>query len=140
MCASAMAWPSPLASAAVSASCACLQHRVALQHEVGGAVLGVGHVLRHLADAPARRHVDVAGVGMQAAGQQREQAGLAGAVAADEADLLARLQGDAGLVEHDLGAAAQGDAAQGDHGSRSSAVSNSTASSPALVSSQTGCR
>ena len=50
-------------------------------------------ILRDLADAPARRHADVAGIGLQSVRQQREQRRLAGAVAADQADLLARLQG-----------------------------------------------
>ena len=115
-----------------------LQRQVALQHEVGGAVLGLGHVLRHLADAPARRDLDVAGVGMQPVGEQREQAGLAGAVAADQADLLARLQRHVGALQHDLGAAAQRQVAQRDHAS-ASAASSSTWSSPALVGSQSGC-
>jgi hypothetical protein len=63
------------------------QARVALQHEGGGRLRGLGHLLGHLGQAPARRHREVAGVGRQTAGQQREQRGLAGAVAADQAGL-----------------------------------------------------
>ena len=41
------------------------QRHVAFEHEVGGAVFGLGHVLRHLADAPARRDLHVAAIGVQ---------------------------------------------------------------------------
>ena len=58
---------------------------------------------------------DVAGVGVQPAGEQREQRRLAGAVAADQADLLAGLDGDAGAVEHELDAAAQGELSENEH-------------------------
>ena len=84
------------------------QAGVAFEHELGRALVGLGHVLGDFADAPARRHADVAGVGLQAVGQQREKRRLAGAVAADQADLLAGLQHDAGLVEDQLDAAAEG--------------------------------
>jgi hypothetical protein len=109
----AMALPSPLASAAASSAAPAISGRSPCSTKSVAPVVGLGHVLRHLAHAPARRDLDVAGIGMQPAGQQREQAGLAGAVAADQADLLAGLQGDAGAVQHDLGAAAQRDVCAG---------------------------
>ena len=83
------------------------QRDVALEHEVGGRVVGLGHVLRDFAEAPARRDLEIALVGLQAAGQQREQAGLAGAVAPHQADLLAGIDVDVDTVEDDLGPPAQ---------------------------------
>ena len=50
------------------------------------------HIVGGLADLPARRDLHVAGIGMQLVGEQQEQAGLAGAVAADQADLLTGVQ------------------------------------------------
>jgi hypothetical protein len=45
---------------------------------------------------------------MQFPTQQSEQAGLAGAVGADQADLVARVEGDVDIVEQRLDAAHQG--------------------------------
>ena len=92
------------------------QGGVAGEDEVGRALVGLRHLLRHLADAPARRHGDVAGVGVQPVGEQREQRRLAGAVAADQADLLARLDGEAGAIENELDAATQRDLGENEHG------------------------
>ena len=47
----------------------------------------------------------------------RNRLRLAGAVAADQADLLARVQRQVGALQHDLGAAAQRQVAQRDHAS-----------------------
>ncbi len=94
----------------------CLHQReVAFEHEVGGRIVGLGHVLRDLAQAPARGNLEVARVGLQPSGQQREQAGLAGAVAPDQAHLLARVHVDVDAVEDDLGAAAQLQITERDH-------------------------
>ena len=49
------------------------ERAVAGEHEVGRAVAAFGHLLRDLGDAPARRHRDVAGVGVQSAGEEREE-------------------------------------------------------------------
>ena len=49
---------------AASRGLRALQRQVALQHEVGGAVLRFGHRLRDLADAPAWRDLDIADIGM----------------------------------------------------------------------------
>ena len=92
------------------------QRGVAGEHEVGRAFLGLGHVLRDFGDAPARRHRAVAGVGVQAAGEEREQRRLAGAVAADQADLFARLDGQAGAVEDELDATAKRELGENEHG------------------------
>jgi hypothetical protein len=61
----------------------------------GGPVQGRGF-LGDVGDAPGSRKVRVAAVRMQFSAQQGEQAGFAGAVGADEADLLARVEGEVG--------------------------------------------
>ena len=64
-----------------------------------------GRLLRDVGDAPARREIHLALVGVQLAAQQREQARLAGAVRADQADLVAGVERDVGAFEQHLGAA-----------------------------------
>ena len=59
---------------------------------------------------------DVAGVGVQPVGEKREQRRLAGAVAADQADLFAGLDGEAGAIENELDAATQRDLGENEHG------------------------
>ena len=51
---------------------------------------------------------------MQLAAQQREQAGLARAVGADQADALARVERDVGALEQWLGPPDQGDLGKAD--------------------------
>ena len=58
------------------------------EHELDQALRPARRLLRHPADAGRARHVDAAVVGLQLAGDQAQQRGLAGAVAADEADLV----------------------------------------------------
>ncbi len=84
------------------------QRGVAVDHIVGGALLGLGHVLRHLAHAPLAGDEVFAAVFRQRAVEQRKQRGLARAVAAHQADFFARIEGDGGAVEQHFGAAAQG--------------------------------
>jgi len=91
------------------------QGGIALDHEVGGRLAGLRHVLRDLRHAPGRRHVEVARIFMQRAVEQAEQRGFAGAVAPDQADLFAGVEGDGGVVEQHLGATTQGDVLEGDH-------------------------
>ena len=57
-----------------------------LQHDLEQAVRPVRGFLRQPSDAPARRDLDVALLGREIAGDDAEQGGLAGAVAADQAD------------------------------------------------------
>ena len=57
-----------------------------LQHDLEQAVWPVRGFLRQAPDAPARRNVDVTLLGRDVAGDDAEQSGLAGAVAADQAD------------------------------------------------------
>ena len=92
------------------------QGGVAGEDEVGRALVGLRHLLRDFADAPAWRNGDVAGVGVQPVGEKREQRRLAGAVAADQADLFARLDGEAGAIENELDAATQRNLGENEHG------------------------
>ena len=78
------------------------QRGVAVDDEIGRALLGFRHVLRHLAHPPLRGDRIVAAILMQRAVEQAEQRGLAGAVAADQADLFTGVDGDRGLVEQHL--------------------------------------
>ena len=91
------------------------EHGVALEHEVGRTLARLGHLLRDLGDAPARRQGQIAGVGREATGKQGEQRGLAGAVAADQADLFARVDSDAGAIEDELDAAAKRQLTENEH-------------------------
>jgi len=92
------------------------QHGVALDDEVGGALLGLRHVLGHLGHAPLGGNVEVAAVLVQVAVEQGEEGGLAGAVAPHQADLFAGVDGDGSAVQHHLGTAAQDDVLEGNHG------------------------
>ena len=73
-------------------------------------------LLRDVRDAPLLREIDVALVGVQLVAQQREQARLARAVRADQADAVAGVERDVGAFEQRLGAAAEGDLGEADHG------------------------
>ena len=59
------------------------------EHPVEDAFLAARRLLRHVADARDARHGDRAHVGREVAGDDLQQRRLAGAVAADEADLVA---------------------------------------------------
>ena len=91
------------------------QRRVAVEHEVGRRAVGLRHGLHHFGDTPIRRHRGIAGVGLQPAGEQREQRRLARAVAADEADVFARIERHAGCVENHPRTTSQGQRFQDDH-------------------------
>ncbi len=89
---------------------------------------GVFVQLRFLFDrghAQARAAGDVAIVGHGAAVEQPQQRGLAGAVAADEADALAGLDGEVGVVQQRMVAIGQLDVGQGDERCESHVVSRS---------------
>ena len=63
---------------------------VAVEHVLDRRLIHGRRLLRHVPEDPFRRHVDIAGVRVQLATQQREEARFAGAVCAGDADLLAR--------------------------------------------------
>jgi hypothetical protein len=124
----------------------CHQRHVAVEHEVGGASSVSGMILRDLAQPLARRHLHVAGIGVQPAGEQGEQAGLARAVAPDQAHLLAGVEGDIGILQHHLGtprrsvrffSVIMNSGRGGRERQQCARSSSSTWSSPALVGSQT---
>jgi len=79
----------------------------------GGVLVELGFLFDR-GHAQARRAGDIAVVGQGAAIEQAEQRGLAGAVAADEADALAGLDGEVGVVQQRVVAIGQLDVGQGD--------------------------
>ena len=91
---------------------------VAAQHELDRRVGQRGGLLRHAGDAHPVGHVDVAAIGLDLAPDSREQAGLAGAVAADHAHAPARVQGQVDIGQEQALAPAEGEVSEGDHGAR----------------------
>ncbi len=95
------------------------QHRshfgVAFQHELQRGIGQRRSFLGHAGDADLARQVDVALVRLQLALHGREQAGLAGPVAADHAHAVARMQGQVDVGQQQPLAAAQGEVTKGDH-------------------------
>ncbi|CPH55029.1 Uncharacterised protein [Burkholderia pseudomallei] len=94
------------------------QRGVAVQCVVERAALDGGRFLRHVRDAPCRRHREVARVRVQLAAQYREERRFAGAVRADEARLLAGIQRERGRVEERLRAAGEAELIETDHGAK----------------------
>ena len=92
------------------------QGDIAVDHKLGGGLVGLRHVLRHLGDPPLGGHVEVALVFVQGVIEQAEQAGLAGAVAADQAHFFAGVDGGGGAIEQDLRTATKDQVFQCDHG------------------------
>ena len=88
---------------------------VAGQHEIDGRIRQVRGFLGDAGDARLARQVDVAAVGLDIAHQGGEQAGFAGAVAADHADAVTRVQGQVDIGQQQAFAAAQGEIAEGNH-------------------------
>ena len=91
------------------------QTLVPRQHKVGRALIGLGHVLLDFGALPLGRYAERTLVFVQSSGKQGEQAGLAGAIAPDQADFFARVQGHAGFAQQHSGAPAQFDPVQDDH-------------------------
>ena len=92
--------------------------RVGGQHELDQALGSAGGLLRHRADAGRARDVDGAVVGRKLAGDQAQQRGLARAVAADEADLVARGNAHGRLVEENAAFDAEGEVVDVQHGAQ----------------------
>ncbi|MNQ40609.1 hypothetical protein D3C85_542680 [compost metagenome] len=80
------------------------QRHVAVDGVFDGGPVQRGGLLRDIGHAPARGVVEVALVGVQRAAQQPEKAGLAGAIGADQTDLVAGVQQQVDLVEQGLDA------------------------------------
>ena len=81
----------------------------------GAAARHLADVLAEIADGDAAVGRDLALVGLLLAGDHAEQRGLAGAVRADEPDLLAPLERGRGLDEEDLLAVLLADLVEADH-------------------------
>jgi hypothetical protein len=75
------------------------QFRVAVEHELERGLRQRRRLLADGGDAPLRGHQAVAGLGVQLAAQQREQARLAAAVGADHADAPAVVQLQVALLD-----------------------------------------
>ena len=89
----------------------------AVHHLGDGAAAGhLADVLAEIADGDAAIDGHLALVGLLLAGDHAEQRRLAGAVGADEADLLALLERRRGLDEEDLVAVLLADVVEADHG------------------------
>ena len=86
------------------------------QHDVDQAFRATGRFLRDPADAGALGQADVAIVGRELAGDQAQQGGLAGAIAADEADLVASGNGGGRLVEQGAAFHPEGEIVDVQHG------------------------
>ena len=82
---------------------------VAVQHELYGCPGQWRSFLRDRCDAPVARHVAVAGLRVQFAPQQGEQARFAGAICADDAHPPPRVQLHRGVFDETPRAAGQGE-------------------------------
>ena len=80
-----------------------------VEHRAGGAMW---HFLLQAGDAHALLHADFPVIGLVIAGQQLEQGGFAGAVAADQGDAFARLDRQFGLFQQQRAADAEVDVLQ----------------------------
>ncbi len=92
------------------------QRGVAVDRVLERGPLERGRFLRDVRDAPPRRVVDLALVGVQLPAQEREQARLPRAVRADQADPVAGVERDLRAFEQRPGAAAERDLREADHG------------------------
>ena len=91
------------------------QFAVTVEDEIDGRIGQSRCFLGDAGDVPAGRDFDVAGFGMQFVGEQREEAGFAAAVGADDADLPAGVQLDGSVDDQRAADAGESDLAKGDH-------------------------
>ncbi len=91
------------------------QLAVAVEHELDRGRRRRRGFLRDVGDRPRGRQLDVPGILVQFAEDQREQARLAAAVRADQADPVSGVDRQARAVEQALGAACQNEVADADH-------------------------
>ncbi len=88
-------------------------------HVVHAVVLVLGHFLFQARDHQVLGALDLAVVGLHLAGQNLEQGGLAGAVAAHQTEPLAGFDGEVDIVEQRLLAEVQLNLSQRDQGHES---------------------
>ncbi len=91
------------------------QFGVAVEREVERAGGERRRLLADVGDHPVRRQFEVARLLVQFAGEQGEQARLAAAVGAGDADLLAGVQAEVDAFEQRAAGAGEGEVAQQDH-------------------------
>ena len=77
--------------------------------------LTAGRFLRDIADAHTRRRLDPSLIGLVDPGNELEQRGFAGAVAADQTDASLRRQRGRRAIEDEMAAEAQRDAVKREH-------------------------
>ncbi len=92
---------------------------VAAQHEVDGRIRQRRGFLGNAGDAHLARQVDIALVRFQFAADGGEQAGFAGAVAADHAHPVTRVQGQIDIGQEQALAAPESEITQGNHDEKS---------------------
>ena len=85
------------------------QRAIAVEHEFDRRAVQLADLLGHVRHGPLVGNPDLAGVGLQLAQKHREQAGLATAVGANQADLLAGVHGETCILQQVLDAAPKGD-------------------------------
>jgi hypothetical protein len=90
------------ASSGSSSACRRAQGDVAVDRVLDRRAVQRRRFLGHVGHAPALREIDLALVGMQFVAQHAEQAGFAGAVGADQADLVAGVEGEVGVSSSGL--------------------------------------
>ena len=93
-----------------------LQLPIALQHIIERGNIQRRRFLRHRGQAPMFGQLHFAAIGADFAFYQGKQAGFAGAVFADQAHALIRVDGEAGFVEQHFQAALQGEVFDFYHG------------------------
>ena len=91
------------------------QFDVAVEHVLDRRQRRRRGLLRHVRHDPRRRHRGIASVGDKLAAQQREQAGLAAAVGADDADFLPRMHRQRRAFEQPSRAAGKGQIGDSNH-------------------------
>ena len=91
------------------------QFGVAVEDEIDGGIGQGWRFLGNAGDVPAGGDFDVAGFGVQLVGEQREQAGFAAAVGADDADFPAGVELNGSVDNQWAAGAGEGDLAEGDH-------------------------
>ena len=92
------------------------QLAVAVEHVVDRGHRDGRRLLRHVRDRPRRRQRNGTGIGQQFLPDGGEEAGLAAAVRADQAHLVAGVDGQVGAFEQAFGAARQREIGDAQHG------------------------
>ncbi len=91
---------------------------VAIEHMVEGGALGRFGLLAHVSDDPVARTVELAAIGAKFAADQREQAALAAAIAARQADTPARMNEKIRSVQQKSGTTTQVQVVKAQHGAK----------------------